>query len=160
MTQVPASHSGRQLLAPGKIKKDTPLPLGKWTLACVGIPFVMALSALLSFRSSEEVTMPWYVYVAYFFGGAFLVNAIPHFTNGVSGRRFPSPFASPPGRGESSPMINVLWGTFNLVIGYLLVYRVGSFGLRETSDVLVLGAGGLLMALMLSRTFGRVYTSR
>jgi hypothetical protein len=104
--------------------------------------------------------MPWYVYVAYFFGGAFLVNAIPHFTNGVSGRRFPSPFASPPGRGESSPMINVLWGTFNLVIGYLLVYRVGNFGLRQTSDVLVLGAGGLLMALMLSRTFGRVYASR
>jgi hypothetical protein len=104
--------------------------------------------------------MPWYVYVAYFFGGAFFVNAIPHFTNGVSGRRFPSPFASPPGRGESSPMINVLWGTFNLVIGYLLVYRVGNFGLRQTSDVLVLGAGGLLMALMLSRTFGRVYASR
>ncbi len=104
--------------------------------------------------------MQWYVYVAYFFGGAFLVNSIPHFTNGVSGRRFPSPFASPPGRGESSPPINVLWGTLNLVIGYLLVWRVGSFDHHRLRDVLVLGAGGLVMALMLSRAFGRVYGGR
>jgi hypothetical protein len=101
--------------------------------------------------------MPWYFYLAYFFGGAFLVNAVPHFTNGVSGRRFPSPFASPPGRGESSAMVNVLWGTLNLVIGYLLVLRVGNFALRQTRDVVIVGAGGLLMALMLSRAFGRIY---
>ncbi len=102
--------------------------------------------------------MRWYI--AYFLGGAFLVNAVPHFTNGVSGRRFPSPFASRPGRGESSPLVNVLWGTLNLVIGYLLVCRVGSFDLHRLRDVLVLGAGGLLMALMLSRTFGRIYGGR
>jgi hypothetical protein len=41
--------------------------------------------------------MKWYHYIAYFFGGAFLVNSVPHFTNGVSGRSFPSPFASPCG---------------------------------------------------------------
>ena len=29
--------------------------------------------------------MKWYHYIAYFFGGAFLVNFVPHFTNGVSG---------------------------------------------------------------------------
>jgi hypothetical protein len=46
--------------------------------------------------------MQWYHFVAYFFGGAFFVNAIPHFTNGVSGRMFPTPFASPPGKGLSS----------------------------------------------------------
>lgn len=100
--------------------------------------------------------MLWYVYVAYFFGGAFLANAVPHFVNGVSGRRFPTPFASPPGRGESSAWINVLWGTFNLIIGYLLVLRVGNFDLRQARDVLIFGAGGLLTAVMLSRAFGRV----
>jgi hypothetical protein len=47
--------------------------------------------------------MHWYFFVAYFFGGAFLVNAVPHFVNGVSGRIFPTPFASPPGKGQSSP---------------------------------------------------------
>jgi hypothetical protein len=103
--------------------------------------------------------MAWYVYFAYFFAGAFLTNAIPHFVSGVTGRRFPSPFASPPGRGESSPTVNVLWGTLNLIVGYLLVFRVGNFGVREARDIVMLGAGGLLMGLMLSRAFGRVYGS-
>ncbi|MGC1415784.1 MAG: hypothetical protein WA817_10905 [Candidatus Acidiferrum sp.] len=98
--------------------------------------------------------MPWYVYLAYFFGGAFLVNAVPHFVSGVCGRPFPSPFASPPGRGMSSPMVNVLWGFFNLAIGYVLVCRVGEFHIRNWLDVGSLGAGGLLMAVMLGQTFG------
>ena len=102
--------------------------------------------------------MNWY-FVAYFLGGAFFVNAIPHFVNGVSGRSFPSPFASPPGRGESSPIVNVLWGTVNAIVGYFLVCRVGDFHIRRLADVLVLGAGGLLMALTLARAFGRVYSS-
>jgi hypothetical protein len=98
-----------------------------------------------------------YFLVAYFFGGAFLVNAIPHFVNGVSGRSFPTPFASPPGKGQSSPMLNVLWGTANAVVGYFLITHVGAFHTRSIPDVLVAGAGGLLMAIMLSRTFGQLY---
>ncbi len=104
--------------------------------------------------------MAWYAYVAYFFGGAFLVNAVPHFTSGVMGRRFPSPFASPPGKGESSPMVNVLWGAFNFAVGYLLVCRVGDFHFRETSSVLAFGAGGLLMGAICAQTFGRVYSGK
>lgn len=69
--------------------------------------------------------MKWYHYIAYFFGGAFLVNSVPHFTNGVSGHSFPTPFASPPGQGLSPAWVNVLWGLLNLLIGYLLVGRVG-----------------------------------
>lgn len=101
--------------------------------------------------------MEWYVYVAYFLGGAFLVNGIPHFVQGISGRRFPSPFASPPGRGESSAMVNALWGALNLAIGYLLVVHVGDFHVRQFSCILTLGTGGLLMSIMLATTFGRVY---
>jgi hypothetical protein len=93
-------------------------------------------------------------YIAYFFAGAFLVNAIPHFVSGVCGRPFPSPFASPPGRGNSSPLVNVLWGAFNAIVGYLLICRVGEFHIRRLPEVIVLGAGGLVMALMLARTFG------
>jgi len=104
--------------------------------------------------------MHWYAYVAYFFAGAFFVNAVPHFTNGVSGRRFPTPFASPPGKGQSSPMVNVLWGALNLAIAYLLVCRVGEFRLHPTCGVIVFGAGGLLMGVMLARAFGRVYGSQ
>jgi hypothetical protein len=101
--------------------------------------------------------MRWYHSIAYFFGGAFLANSLPHFINGISGNAFQSPFASPPGVGLSSATVNVLWGFFNLAIGYLLVCRVGSFNLRKTQHVLVLGAGILLMSLMLARAFGRFH---
>ena len=99
--------------------------------------------------------MEWHIYIAYFFGGAFAVNAVPHFVSGVCGRAFPSPFASPPGKGLSSPLVNVLWGTFNAFVGYILVGQVGDFHLRHIPEAVVLGAGGLVMAIMLARTFGQ-----
>ena len=101
--------------------------------------------------------MHWYDYLSYFFGGAFLANSLPHLINGISGRAFPTPFAKPPGKGLSSSTVNVLWGFLNLAVGYLLVCRVGSFNLRETPHVLVLGAGILTMSLMLARAFGRFH---
>jgi hypothetical protein len=99
--------------------------------------------------------MQWYQYLAYFFGGAFLANCLPHLGNGISGRSFHSPFASPPGKGISSPTVNVLWGFFNLAVAYLLICRVGCFDLRNTLQVLALGAGFLLLSLMCARVFGR-----
>jgi hypothetical protein len=101
--------------------------------------------------------MAWREYLALFFGGLFLVNAVPHFVSGVMGRRFPSPFSSPPGKGESSPLVNVLWGAFNLVVGYWLVFRLGDFLIRDTWSVVSLGVGGLAMAVMLAWNFGKVY---
>lgn len=104
-----------------------------------------------------ETTIRWYHYVAWFFGGAFLANTIPHLASGISGSPFQSPFASPPGQGLSSSMVNVLWGMFNLVVGYLLVVRVGRCDLRQTKHVAVLGLGIMVMAIMLARTFGRFH---
>jgi len=99
----------------------------------------------------------WYHYVAYFFGGAFLANALPHLGNGVSGHAFQSPFASPPGEGLSSSTVNVLWGLFNLAAGYVLVCRVGTFDLRMTGHVLALGAGIVVMCVVHARAFGRFH---
>jgi len=99
--------------------------------------------------------MPWYHLVAYFFGGALLANTVPHFANGISGRPFQTPFASPRGVGLSSSTVNVLWGLCNLLIGYLLVCRVGNFDLRNNEHVLDLGVGALIMSLGLARRFGR-----
>ena len=93
--------------------------------------------------------MRWYHYFSYFFGGAFLANALPHLGNGISGHAFQSPFASPPGVGLSSSVVNVVWGLFNLAIAYLLVCRVGSFDLRKTAHVLAFGAGMLSCRSML-----------
>lgn len=98
--------------------------------------------------------MRWYHYISYFFGGVFIANALPHLGNGISGHAFQSPFATPPGVGLSSSVINVAWGLFNLAVGYLLVCRVGSFDLRKTLHVLVLGAGILIMSLNLAHYFG------
>jgi hypothetical protein len=105
----------------------------------------------------EEASMRWYHDISYFFGGAFLVNAVPHFVSGVTGHPFQSPFATPPGEGLSSATINVLWGAFNIVVGYLLVCRVGKFDLRSNRHVLVFALGSLLMGLMAAHGFGRFY---
>lgn len=104
-----------------------------------------------------EASTRWYHDVAYFFGGAFLANTIPHLVNGISGFPFQSPFATPPGQGLSSSTVNVLWGMFNLAVAYGLVVRVGRFDLRRTRHVAALGLGALLMALMLARHFGELH---
>ena len=68
--------------------------------------------------------MNWYDYLACFSAGMFLANVVPHFVHGISGERFPTPFAHPPGKGLSSPTVNVVWVLLNLVAGYVL-FRVG-----------------------------------
>jgi hypothetical protein len=73
------------------------------------------------------------------------------------GRPFQSPFAKPPGQGLSSSTVNVLWGSFNIAVGYVLILHVGAFDLHSTSDVLITGLGAVSMALTLARTFGRFY---
>jgi hypothetical protein len=95
--------------------------------------------------------MRWYQYIAYFFGGAFLANMVPHFVNGISGNA---------GEGLSSSTINVLWGLLNLAVAYLLICRVGNFNLRKNSHVLPLGGGILLMSLMAAHAFGRFHGGR
>ena len=103
--------------------------------------------------------MTWYAYVAYFVAGLFLANGVPHFVNGISGKRFQSPFASPPGVGESSPLINVVWGIVNFIIGYVLIFGVGDFKGGLTLEVLMVGLGILVAALALAWHFGRVRKS-
>ena len=101
--------------------------------------------------------MRWYCYVAYFFGGAFLANAVPHLVQGLSGNPLQTPFASPAGVGLSSSTVNVLWGFFNLAVGHVLVCRVGRFDLRRNRHALVLGLGVLLMGLLLARQLGKLH---
>jgi hypothetical protein len=84
----------------------------------------------------------------------FLGNAIPHSVSGTMGRAFQSPFAHPPGKGLSSALVNVLWGAFNIVVGYVLVLRVGTFDLRDTWDAVALGAGFVIIGTVSARLFG------
>ena len=101
--------------------------------------------------------MEWLDFVSYFFGGAFLANAVPHYVSGMMGRPFQSPFAKPRGEGLSSSTVNVLWGFFNLVVGYVLICRVGDFDVHNTSDAVALGLGMLALSLPMARHFGRFH---
>jgi uncharacterized membrane protein len=98
--------------------------------------------------------MSWYDYIACFFAGMFLANVVPHYVKGVCGDRFPTPFANPPGKGLSSPTVNVLWALFNLVVGYIL-FRVGKISSRDESALLTFFAGIIAISTMLSVNFAK-----
>ncbi|QEM06489.1 hypothetical protein DIU31_024320 [Mucilaginibacter rubeus] len=95
--------------------------------------------------------MEWYNYVAAFFAGAFLANTVPHFVHGISGNRFPTPFATPRGVGLSSSTLNVSWSLFNLAVGWLLAVSVHITQFLSLQITCFVGVS--LMALMLSKRF-------
>ena len=100
--------------------------------------------------------MPWLDYLAYFFGGVFLTNTVPHFVAGISGRPFQSPFARPPGVGLSSSTVNMVWALVNLVIAWLLLTRVGAFDLRDLGDAVAFGLGIAILGIAMSYRFGQL----
>ena len=101
--------------------------------------------------------MDWMHELAWFGGGVFLANAIPHVVSGLMGRPFQSPFAKPRGVGLSSSTVNVLWGLFNLAVAWLLIARVGAFDIRSPEHVAAVGLGMLLISLFAARHFGRFH---
>lgn len=96
--------------------------------------------------------MKWYHYVAVFFAGAFLANVVPHFIHGISGDSFPTPFATPPGKGLSSPLVNVLWGCLNLIVGYIL-FLASKASVKNKLSMLILFLGILAISIQLSFAF-------
>jgi hypothetical protein len=106
---------------------------------------------------SAALMTEWTHHASYFLGGAFLANAVPHFVSGMLGRPFQSPFAKPPGQGLSSSKVNVLWGFFNMAVGYVLICRVGNFDAHLTHHVIALGLGVLLSGMTAAHGFGRFH---
>ena len=104
--------------------------------------------------------MHWYVYLLEFLSGMLLANGVPHFVQGISGAPFQSPFASPPGVGESSPLSNVAWGFGNLVAGAVLLHFFWPQGHAAVAEWIVVGLGVLLMSVQLSAHFGKVRAGR
>ena len=94
-------------------------------------------------------------YLVGFLAGGFFCNSIPHLASGLRGEPFPSPFAKPPGVGDSSPCVNFLWGTLNLIIGSALLRwfpMVAGFNL----DSGLFLTGFVLIGIQCSRHFGQV----
>jgi hypothetical protein len=94
-----------------------------------------------------------------FFAGAFLCNCIPHCVSGLQGRPFPSPFSKPRGVGDSSPVVNFLWGFLNLVIGLALLLRQ-PLSVHFYAYLTALLIGVFVMGLQLSSHFGKVQRSK
>jgi hypothetical protein len=102
--------------------------------------------------------MAWYEYLACFFAGAFLANAVPHFVHGISGDRFPTPFAHPRGQGLSSPLLNMIWALANLVIGTIL-FHVGHVSHGNISTLIVFFVGIAVLGIALSVRFASKHTA-
>jgi len=101
--------------------------------------------------------MNWSHYIACFFAGAFLANVVPHFVHGISGDRFPTPFAHPPGKGLSSPLVNVLWALLNLVVGYIL-FRAGKVSSDDHLALIIFFAGIAAISTLSSVRFAKKQT--
>jgi small-conductance mechanosensitive channel len=96
--------------------------------------------------------MEWYLYIASFFAGIFIANAVPHFVQGVSGNRFPTPFSKPPGRGLSSAAVNVLWALFNFLVGYFLL-GLGQVGSDNMLSLVIFFIGVAAISIFSSVNF-------
>jgi hypothetical protein len=110
-------------------------------------------------KGNKELAMPWYFYPAYFLAGAFLANSVPHFVQGVCGNKFQTPFAKPPGIGESSATVNVIWGWLNFIIaGAIVEFFFPPLPLPGS----LCGAaalGALVLSVLLANHFGKVRSS-
>jgi hypothetical protein len=99
--------------------------------------------------------MAWYECVSHFFAGLFLTNAVPHWVSGLMGHAFQTPFARLRGKRQSSSMLNVAWGAFNAAVGYVLLWHVGMFDVRDVGQVATVAVPSVTGSLLLARRFGR-----
>ena len=98
-------------------------------------------------------------FLAVFFAGVFLCNSIPHLSSGLRGVPFPTPFAKPRGVGDSPPVINFVWGAFNMFVGAIL-YSLHPFVAGLNAEFLVFFVGALLIGLVLAVHFGKVQSQK
>lgn len=96
--------------------------------------------------------MQWYHYFSGFVAGMFLANFVPHFIKGIAGDPFPTPFAKPPGKGLSSPIVNVSWALLNLVAGYLL-FRFAKVNADNTLSIFICFIGFTGISIMAALNF-------
>jgi hypothetical protein len=94
-------------------------------------------------------------FVSHLFAGAFLCNFIPHLVAGLQGIHFPTPFARLHGSSVSSPVGNVLWGSFNLGAGIALL-SASPISIELGAPLLTFASGFLGLGVFLAWHFNRV----
>jgi hypothetical protein len=96
--------------------------------------------------------MPWWYYLVALFAALFGVNGIPHFTQGLAGKKFPTPFSGGPGT-EGSAGVNVLWGGGNLVVAGILLWVIRD-GLADLVVIVEMIVVGLAFGTLMGTAFG------
>ena len=86
--------------------------------------------------------------------GALAANVVPHLAHGITGKPFPTPFADPPGVGDSSPGLNLVWASINAAAATGLLYS-GRARLTDPAFVGTAGASVVISAVALRRYFAR-----
>ncbi|NWE26801.1 hypothetical protein HX877_14415 [Pseudomonas gingeri] len=98
--------------------------------------------------------MPPATHIPAFLAGVFLCNALPHLAAGLRCEVFPTPFAKPRGKDHSSPLVNFLWGMFNLLVGLVLLSRQ-PVTIGFDPAFIALMAGALVIGTYLAIHFGK-----
>lgn len=93
----------------------------------------------------------WWYYLVAIPAALLLTNGIPHFTQGIAGKRFPSPFVGGPPHLDSARN-NVLWGGGNLIVGGILLWLIAP-GLNDWLLILELLVVSLAGAALLATAF-------
>ncbi|PBQ33915.1 hypothetical protein CNR22_19700 [Sphingobacteriaceae bacterium] len=114
---------------------------------------INSIRAMENAQSNNTLQTKWYHYLLIFLAGVFLTNILPHFINGITGKSFPTPFANPPGKGLSSPTLNVLWASINFLVGFSILFFVK---IRERNKLIwiALFFGIIFMSFYLASYFG------
>ena len=86
-----------------------------------------------------------------FIVGVFMSNGMPHFINGVQGKSFHTPFSTPPVRGSSSALVNVLWGLSNFTVA-VIVHRL----LIDDLNLYLCSIGFVATSVSLAQLFSSV----
>lgn len=87
--------------------------------------------------------------------GAISANVVPHLAHGVTGKAFPTPFADPPGVGDSSPVLNLVWAGMNAA-GVAAVVFAQRRRVSTPAFAISYAVGAAVAALGLRSYFGRV----
>lgn len=84
-------------------------------------------------------------YLLFFLSGVFGANGVPHFIKGITGERHMTPFSKP-----SGPMFNVIWGTANFVVAYLMFSLANDKNYSVSTAAAAIFTGILLTSILLA----------
>ena len=106
------------------------------------------------------LSIPWYIFLLQFVAGLFLANGVPHFVQGISGQLVSDPVRLPAGDRRILAIVNVLWGFFNLAVGFALLFEFAPKGADVVLEWTFVGLGALVVAFFCAWHFGRVRSRR